>query len=164
MNELLGKRKREFPLNTCLACGGSWFREADFYEFSAEESSEPITGGAKSLRVCLCGTPLAPDIGAETGSQELKRFMASFHNGRKWLQHGIEGDADRISQNDFESLVHQFRNLERIVGQGMRSGPGRPWRLPTRKPAAKGRDQLVLALAEKAGLTSRNARSVVNKF
>ena len=46
----------------------------------------------------------------------------------------------------------------------MRSGRGRPWRLPTREPDAKGRDVLVLALEEKAGLTSRKAKQVVSAF
>jgi len=46
----------------------------------------------------------------------------------------------------------------------MRSGPGRPWQLPTRQPASQGRDQLVLALEAKAGLTSRKAKAVVNAF
>jgi hypothetical protein len=36
--------------------------------------------------------------------------------------------------------------------------------LPTRKPDAKGRDQLVLAVEEKAGLTSRRAKHVVTEF
>jgi nucleoid DNA-binding protein len=54
--------------------------------------------------------------------------------------------------------------VERAVGQRLRSGPGRPWRSPTRPPAAKGRDQLVLAVEQRAGLTFRRAQEVVREF
>jgi nucleoid DNA-binding protein len=152
---------------------------ADYYEFFREErlgSSWPtwpvlvgqITMGAKPLRVCLCGTPLTPETGGIRGGRtydvEVSRLMASLEQGQE-LRDGnsvLAVAAQHLAlPEEWEVLSARLKTVERKVGQQMRSGPGRPWRLPTRMPDAKGRDQFVLAL-EKAGLTSRKAKAAVS--
>src|SRR5580700_7426440 len=78
------------PLKVCPACGGDWFREADYYEFLREESLGPfwptwprlvgqLSRGAMTLLVCLCGSPLAPEISGVLGNfnTELLALLAS---------------------------------------------------------------------------------------
>ena len=62
---------------TCSACGGEWFREADYYPFRPEKDLvtwpgwPELIGRASVARmtvgVCLCGTPLDPLIGGLRG-------------------------------------------------------------------------------------------------
>ena len=164
-------------------CGGDWFREADYYEFLREEllgyswPTWPDLVGqasqeAKTLLVCLCGTPQPHVIGGEiTPSPSRQRFMASSENGQECLKRrNDEGSlraaaAEQLTSPEaLNALAARLKGLERTIGRRMRSGRGRPWRLPTREPDAKGRDVLVLALEEKAGLTSRKAKQVVSAF
>ena len=58
-------------------------------------------------------------------------------------------------------LRHRLKGLERKVGKHIRPGRGRSWEFPHRKPAARGRDQLVLEV-ENLGHTSREAKRIVN--
>ncbi len=174
---------RVLPLKSCPVCRGDWFREADYYEFQREELLQyswptwPDLVGqaspqAKPLLVCLCGTPQAHLIGGETTpSPSRQRFMASSENGREYLKRcNDEGflraatDEQLASPEALNALAARLKELARTIGRSMRSGPGRPWRLPTREPDAKGRDVLVLALEAKAGLTSRKAKQVVSSF
>jgi hypothetical protein len=37
--------QRKIPLATCLACGGSWFRESTYFEFMPEKLVGPIWPG-----------------------------------------------------------------------------------------------------------------------
>jgi nucleoid DNA-binding protein len=183
MNDLPGRRMRELPLKSCPVCGGDWFREADYYEFLREEllgyswPTWPDLVGqasqeAKTLLVCLCGTPQSHVIGGETTPYPAKRrFMASSENGQECLKRrNDEGSlraaaAEQLTSPEaLHALAARLKGLERTIGRRMRSGRGRPWRLPTREPDAKGRDVLVLALEEKAGLTSRKAKQVVYAF
>ena len=174
---------RELPLKSCPVCGGDWFREADYYEFLREEllgywwATRPDLVGqasqdAKTLLVCLCGTPQPHVIGGETTPYPAqRRFMASSENGQEYLKRcNDEGSlrtaaAEQLASPEaLNTLAARLKELARTIGRRMRSGRGRPWRLPTREPDAKGRDVLVLALEEKAGLTSRKAKQVVSAF
>jgi hypothetical protein len=183
MNDLPGRRMRELPLKSCPVCGGDWFREADYYEFRREEllgyswPTWPVLVGqasqqARTLLVCLCGSPQPHLIGGETTPYPAQqRFMASSENGQECLKRrNDEGSllasaAEQLASPEaLNALAARLKGLERTIGRRMRSGRGRPWRLPTREPDAKGRDVLVLALEEKAGLTSRKAKQVVCAF
>ena len=73
-------RIREVPLKRCSACGGTWFRVADFYAFWREETlgafweTWPELVGKNSLAlmgtaICLCGTPQRPSIGGIRGGR-----------------------------------------------------------------------------------------------
>ena len=77
-------------MNVCPACGGDWFRQADYYEFQREETLSyfqdtwPLLVGRLSKGVMtllvVCGSPLAPRIGGvrgETFTQELTALLAS---------------------------------------------------------------------------------------
>jgi hypothetical protein len=70
----MGHPPKQPPLMTCLACRGTWFRQADYYQFLPEESiggywtTGPDLVGKNSIipmtiAVCLCGTPQTPNIG-----------------------------------------------------------------------------------------------------
>src|SRR5450432_3841887 len=88
---------RELPIKTCLACGGTWFREVILDQFQTEDK-EDITlrwgyeGGRIStlpmtVLVCLCGTPFCPPIGGVRGGNtpnlEILRFNDSFERVEK---------------------------------------------------------------------------------
>jgi hypothetical protein len=69
---------REFTRRTCtcLACGGEWFRDVSYHAFLPEESWPiwpDLTGHASHMPmtvcVCLCGTPLNPEIGGLRGGK-----------------------------------------------------------------------------------------------
>src|SRR5579864_8158065 len=91
---------REIPLKTCPACGGDWFREADFAAFIPEErlgGSWPtwpdmvglIDESSTRQLVCLCGRPMSPNIGGLRGGRtpnfELTQFLESLKNGQARL-------------------------------------------------------------------------------
>ena len=176
-----------WPLKVCPACGGDWFREADYYRFLREETlrgSWPtwpvlvgqLGRGAMTLLVCLCGSPLAPDIGGVRGGRafntELIALLASLQKAREGLEEARRGDSvlaalrsvPLASPETFAPLATRLENVARRFARRMRSGPGRPWRSPKRMPRARGRDQLVLAVEQRVGLTARKAREVVDQF
>ena len=105
MNDFPHHRTTEVPLKTCSACGGEWFREADYYAFFREDSNPycpnwpDLVGQASStpmtVGVCLCGMPLKPLIGAERGGtagRELTQFLEALKKGRESIQENPEGN------------------------------------------------------------------------
>src|ERR1035438_1183515 len=168
------------PLNVCPACGGDWFRQVNSYEFQREETlgycqeTWPLlvgrlSKGVMTLLVCLCGSPLTPRIGGvrggDTFNRELVALLASL---RKVLDRLEDIRSDRsilaglagqpASPEAFDALATRLENVERVLAQRMRRpGRGRPWRLPKRKPLAKGRDQLVIAVEQRAAVKGRQA-------
>jgi len=186
-------RIREIPLKTCPACGGDWFREADYYEFFREESvgsSWPtwpdlvgqISPGPMSLAVCLCGTPLKPEIGGVRGGRtanlELAKLLDSLqtcharirdlHDGASVLatagEHLAKAESIQVLVDRLKAL--EWRPGPRIAQQSpsRKSPRGRYWAPPTRKPASGHvltLDTLVIALQE-IGLTARVAKKAVN--
>jgi hypothetical protein len=172
-------------LNVCPACGGDWFREVNYYEFLREETLASIwptwpalvgqlSKGIMTLLVCLCGSPLAPRIGGVRGgtfNTELIALLASLPKVLDRLEDlrtgrsVFAGLADQpASPEAFAALVARLQNVEKVLARRLRSGRGRPWRSPKRKPRAKGRDQLVIAVEQRAGLTARKAKRVVTQF
>src|ERR1035438_965534 len=176
------------PLNVCPACGGDWFRQVNSYEFQREETlgyfqeTWPLlvgrlSKGVMTLLVCLCGSPLTPRIGGVRGGDTFNRELTALLDSlRKVLDRLEDIRSDRsvlaglagqpASPEAFAALVSRSENVERVLAQRIRRRPGRGrhWRSPKRKPRAKGRDQLVLAVEQRAGLTARKAREVVNQF
>ena len=57
--------RRTLPVQTCLACGSTWFREATFHQWPAASSAgaKPMTSMLQTMLVCLCGTPVPPRWG-----------------------------------------------------------------------------------------------------
>jgi nucleoid DNA-binding protein len=130
-----------------------------------------------TLLVCLCGSPLTPRIGGVRGGDTFNRELTALLDSlRKVLDRLEDIRSDRsvlaglagqpASPEAFAALVSRSENVERVLAQRIRRRPGRGrhWRSPKRKPRAKGRDQLVLAVEQRAGLTARKAREVVNQF
>ena len=72
----------EFPIHTCRACGGDWFREGDYYEFLKEEGlgitpTWPVligqlSPGPLTVGICLCGTPWMPSTSIRSRSLKIK--------------------------------------------------------------------------------------------
>src|SRR5436305_6238598 len=173
-----------WPLNICPACGGDWFRQADYYQFRREETLgsswetwpdlvEQLSIGPMGLLICLCGSPLRSSIGGVRGGRtpnsEVSQFMNDCQRAKQLLREAHKGDSllraaarQLATLETWQALADRLRSVERELARRMRSGRGRPWSSPTRQPAAQGRDRLVLALEAKAGLTSRKAKSVVN--
>ena len=78
---------KALPVQVCRACGGTLFMEAALHSFPDEASAarrgqpDSISVIPLSILICLCGTPLRPQVGGlHTGQiqAELDRFFASF--------------------------------------------------------------------------------------
>jgi nucleoid DNA-binding protein len=167
---------------TCLACGGEWFREADYYAFLSEESwpTWPNLTGQDSIIqmtvcVCLCGTPLDPEIGGlrggRTPNRELDRFLKSLAKAKKQLKENhdpglVLGAAEEqlVKLDAMRAAEERLQQLQKQMGQRMRGGPGRFCELPQRQASQKtgvlNRDGLALQLQER-GLSFREARETV---
>jgi nucleoid DNA-binding protein len=178
---------RGFPLATCSACGGDWFREATYYAFLSEKGlyiwpGWPDLVGQDSLApmtvgICLCGTPLDPSIrgvrAGPTPAMELSRFLGDLETAKKSRQDRYDADSvARVAEGALartealQSIEERLKGLQRELGRRARSGPGRYWELPTRE-AGSGengtltRDGLALELQE-CNLSFREARQVVD--
>ena len=101
-------RIREVPLRICSACGGTWFRVADFHAFSREEILGPFwdtwpelvgknSQALMGVAICLCGTPHPPSLGGirsgRTPNLELMRFMASLESAQQCLNEVRDDEA-----------------------------------------------------------------------
>jgi nucleoid DNA-binding protein len=128
-----------------------------------------------TLLVCLCGSRLTPRIGGvrggDTFNQELTALLDSLRKVLDRLEDLRSGRSvfaglanQPVSPEAFDDLVSRLENVERVLARRLHSGRGRPWQSPTRKPRAKGRDQLVIAVEQRTGLTARKATEVVTKF
>ena len=161
---------KPIPLRTCPTCGGNWFRLTDYYEFLLEQflPSRPtsagligqISPGPIGLGVCLCGAPWTPELSREPGPL-LLRFLNSYMRASEVNDISHRATAELADQKSFDALQNRLKVLQGAVGRRMRTGRGRPWNYPTRKPASTGRDGLVVALQER-GFAFREARAVVD--
>jgi hypothetical protein len=102
---------------------------------------------------------------------ELLALLASLRKVLDRLEHlrtgpsVLAGLADQpASPEAFAALDSRLQNVERVLARRLRSGRGRPWRSPKRTPRAKGRDQLAIAVEQRAGLTARQAKKAVTGF
>jgi hypothetical protein len=132
---------RAIPLKICSACGGSWFREADFYKFRREETVGLIwlgwpklklvgqdSLGAMTLLVCLCGSPLRPSIsGLKDGGRELKSNLAQLLENLESCHARLKERHDRdsvltaarenqVTLQSCQLLADQLKALERLAG------------------------------------------------
>ena len=70
----------------CEYCGSTWFTEMTFNQYSADAYSaapggdiQPISLMPMPIRVCLCGMPMAPNLGgASLGGRTPNESVASF--------------------------------------------------------------------------------------
>src|ERR1039458_9291458 len=67
----------ELP-SKCEYCGSTWFAELTFNQYSADAYSaapggdiQPISLMPMPIRVCLCGMPMAPNLGGDRKSTRL---------------------------------------------------------------------------------------------
>jgi hypothetical protein len=131
---------------TCLACGGEWFREASYFAFLPEESLGPfwdtwpdLTGQASyipmTVRVCLCGAPLDPEIGGlrggRTPNRELCRFLESLAKAKKQLKENhdpglVLGAAEQqlVKLDAFHATEKQLQQCKSTWASGCAEGPG----------------------------------------
>jgi nucleoid DNA-binding protein len=127
-----------------------------------------------TLLVCLCGSPLTPRIGGVRGGTSFDELTALLDSLRKVLDRLEDLRSGRtvfaglanqpISPEAYAALATRLQNVEQALARRLHSGRGRHWRSPQRKPRAKGRDQLVIAVEQRAGLTARRAKKVVTEF
>jgi len=126
-----------------------------------------------TLLVCLCGSPLAPQISGAIGNfnTELVALLDSLRKVLDRLEDLRSGRSvfaglanQPISPEAYAALATRLQNVEKVLARRLRSGRGRHWRSPQRKPRAKGRDQLVIAVEQRSGLTARKAKHVVTEF
>jgi hypothetical protein len=94
--------EREQRMNepcTCPSCGSTWFREETFNQYRKETYSsraggdlEVISEMPQTLRVCLCGRPLSPNIGgAGHGGATPSEQMTSFKLSLKFALNRLDG-------------------------------------------------------------------------
>ena len=183
-----GRPLKEPRLITCPGCGGTWFREANFYQFDPEErfscwDTWPDLVGQKTIAlmtvaVCLCGLPQRPNIGGirggRTPNQELNQLMESLEAAQKSLDGRVLSQAakhGRVKLGEASALELRLKTIEKLVGRQLakanpnRSARGRHWVPPERVPASGKdgtltRDKLVRALQER-GFLFRQAREIV---
>lgn len=94
---------------TCEKCGGTWFAELTFNQYSGGiYSSAPggdlriISTMPQAIRICLCGHPVAPNIGGVRGGQHPNTEMGSFFKSMK--------DADEY-RSQFSNLDSKLSTL-----------------------------------------------------
>ncbi len=177
-------------LKTCSACSGTWFRQADFFQFLREETLggswetwPDLVGQASAMpmgiAVCLCGTPQLPNLGGVRGGipgREVNTLRECLFGARRCLDGSAVLWGVRRAMAGRESLdvlAGRVKVLEKLAGRRLaetdpnrRSPRGRHWAPPTREPLSGGegkltRDQLVLKLQER-GFGFREAWRVVN--
>jgi hypothetical protein len=173
-------RSRELPLARCLACDGYWFREADFYRFRREEylgrfwdTWPELTGrlstAPMTLLVCLCGSPLRPNLGGVRGGHTPNFEVGRLFSGLKAAHRAIRQRHDAFinpgrqgTPTGLEVLDRRLANLLRDLGRRHGIRRGRYWEPPSRK-AQSGvltREGLALKL-QQIDFTFDQARKIV---
>jgi nucleoid DNA-binding protein len=180
---------RKFPIKTCLACGGAWFREVILDQFLTEDKEDitlrwgcrvgRISTMPMTVLVCLCATPFFPPIGGVRGGNtpnlELCQFVNSFDGAERvqafrkdWTPYEQEIVQDLVPKQESLAVINEVAALERRVGgllaprEGIAIKRGGHWRVPKRNSAskAKGRDWLAIEV-QKCGLSFDDARAAV---
>ena len=171
--------RRNLPVQTCLACGSTWFREAIFHQWPATSSAgrDPMTWMPQTMLVCLCGTPVPPNwSGVRAGRipnvelaqyhqslERVKDVLANRHR-EAVIQNAVDFAAPQQSIKAFRTALAQ---MERALGRlqariTSKTTPGRNWQ-PPRRRASKLLDREYLELElQKRTLTFRQARQVVD--
>jgi nucleoid DNA-binding protein len=166
------------PLQTCPACGSTWFREATFHQWPESSAARSLTMMPQTMLVCFCGTPAAPRLGGirggRTPNKEVNEFVRSLDRAKEILasrhREAVKQQAADLGarRQQVQALNPALARVERTLGRlQARTNPqrkstrGRTWRLPQRQAPDPGRDYLALEL-QKRGFTFRKAREVVN--
>jgi nucleoid DNA-binding protein len=169
---------RSIPLQTCAACGSTWFREATFYQRQDSSAGEtPTTLMLQTILVCLCGAPVPPRLGGGRGgwtpNLELSQFLKSLKRAQKVLdecrREEVKQQAAKPAarREQVQALDTALAKVEWTLGQlqagntAARKSPGRTWRSPGPKVPRSGRAYLAWEL-QKRGFTFREARRVVS--
>ena len=126
------------PLKVCLACGGNWFRTADYYEFLREpfgglwNIGRPLVGQSSQIpmmiAVCLCGTPQVPRISGVPAGDTRKREMNCLRDSLQEARNALDGSAlwPQAEQQlevpeTLNALTERLHALERIMARQLAS-------------------------------------------
>jgi hypothetical protein len=152
------------PLKTCSACGGTWFRQADFFQFWREEllggfwPTWPDLVGQLSrmpmgIAVCLCGTSQLPNLGGLRGGRTPNREISRLWESLGWARQSSDGSAvlkiaeeQLAGRESLDVLAGRTKVLEKLAGRRLaendrnrRSPRGRHWSPPVRQPCREER-------------------------
>lgn len=104
----------------CPKCGSTWFREGEFRQYSAMlfgsgagADLRVIGNTMQTIRVCLCGFPITPNVSGvrgKTATAEGKDFMASLKGAQDILQ------TDNSTAN-IESIVEQLATRKEVTSE-----------------------------------------------
>jgi hypothetical protein len=144
--------QREQVLNRaskCPSCGSTWFREETFNQYRAETYSsraggelEVISEMPQTLRVCLCGAPLPPNIGGAlhggiTPSSNMDSFGKSLRAALAYLG-GLSVDPVPVIQSMLGKALTEGMFAENMDALGAKVAALEA-RLAEAKPAPAGK-------------------------
>jgi nucleoid DNA-binding protein len=173
--------RRDPPVQTCPACGSTWFREATFYQWPAASSAgaKPMTSMLQTILVCLCGTPVPSRWGGIRGGKipnvEMAQFQESLERVKDVLatrhREAVKQQAVEMAgpRQPVQALGTALTKVERALGRLQarvtakgKTGQERNWQPPQRQVSKPvGREYLELEL-QKRTFTFRQARQVVD--
>jgi hypothetical protein len=114
----------------CEACGGTWFRTADFrqyakgmYSAAAGGDLHELTEVVHTIRVCVCGHPAIPNIGGVRGGRTpnsgLNSFMESLAKAHALRASASQQIADlasaSVSKDELEEVTAKVESLTSFV-------------------------------------------------
>lgn len=125
--------QREETINKpskCPSCGSTWFREETFNQYRAETYSSPggelevISEMPQTLRVCLCGAPLPPNVGGAlhggiTPSANMDSFGKSLKAALAYLG-GLGADPVPTVQSMLKNALTQGTFAEMMEAMGVK--------------------------------------------
>jgi hypothetical protein len=124
--------QREETINKpskCPSCGSTWFRDETFNQYRAETYSsraggelEVISEMPQTLRVCLCGAPLPPNVGGAlhggiTPSANMDSFGKSLKAALAYLG-GLGADPVPTVQSMLKNALTQGTFAEMMEAMG----------------------------------------------
>ena len=130
---LAEREERMNKPSECPSCGSTWFREETFNQYRAETYSaraggdlEVISEMPQTLRVCLCGRPLSPNIGGAlhggaTPSENMTSFRQSLKSALDYLN-GLGADPVPVVRKMLATAMTQGCFAEELEKIGARVG------------------------------------------
>jgi hypothetical protein len=111
----------------CEYCGSTWFAELTFNQYSADAYSaapggdiQPISLMPMPIRVCLCGMPMAPNLGgASLGGRTPNENVSSFNGSLRVAAAKILERATPVIVNNssVDEAIHKVaQRLAKIEG------------------------------------------------
>ena len=129
----------------CPRCKGTWFREEMFQQYNAGIYSstpggdlQPISVTPQTIRVCLCGEPISPNLGGtrggRTGNTELSSFLESLEKAQGLRSGLVEGINHLVevsaSKDGVQSLADEFdqvkQKVEALIANQSPAAPATP--------------------------------------